>query len=246
MVSFFYIFNIKFIVVLRNKILQNEIDKTILLPFVLLTFIFISCEKEDSPTIIIDNNISPTLSSQLNKFFEDNNNEATQLHSVSSSSNIQTIYTNTHNYSISFGPSTFNYSNGTPVSGDFTIEIIEAISKKEMMMLNRPTFTNDGQLLVSGGIIYLNAMQGNQQLSINDANPVIVSIPTNEYVEMELFDGSFDENNTGWDTSEDTVTIVIQDDSTNVPGGNGFFSYNFSMILLDGLIAITFITLPIR
>ena len=204
--------------------------KTILLPFVLLTFFFASCEKEDSPTIIIDNNISPTLSSQLNKFFEDNNNEATQLHSVSSSSNIQTIYTNTHNYSISFGPSTFNYSNGTPVSGDFTIEIIEAISKKEMMMLNKPTFTNDGQLLVSGGIIYLNAMQGNQQLSINDANPVIVSIPTNEYVEMELFDGSFDENNDfGWDTSEDNVTIVIQDDSTNVPGGNGFFSYNFSM-----------------
>jgi hypothetical protein len=102
-----------------------------------------------------------------------------------------------------------------------------------MMMLNRPTFTNDGQLLVSGGIIYLDANQNGQQLSINDSQPVMVSIPANNITEMDFFDGSLDGNNDfGWDLSlEDTVTIVtMEEDSTFNPNGQGnMFSYNFTM-----------------
>ena len=101
-----------------------------------------------------------------------------------------------------------------------------------MMILNRPTFTNDGQLLVSGGIIYLNAKQDGQQLSINDSEPVMVSIPSNNTTAMELFDGSLDQNNDfGWDLSlEDTVTIATMEDTTFNPNGQGnLFSYNFMM-----------------
>ena len=78
-----------------------------------------------------------------------------------------------------------------------------------MMMINRPTFTHSGQLLVSGGVVYLNATQNGQQLSINDSEPVSVSIPTQDYVAM-TFHGSFDDNQGGfgWDESEDDTVIT--------------------------------------
>ena len=68
-----------------------------------------------------------------------------------------------------FGSNTFINILGNPVSGSFNIELVEALTKKEMMLLNRPTFTHSGRLLVSGGVVYLNATQNGQQLSINVA-----------------------------------------------------------------------------
>ena len=79
-----------------------------------------------------------------------------------------------------------------------------------MMLLNRPTFTHSGRLLVSGGVVYLNATQNGQQLSINDSDPVMVSIPTDNYIPMDFFDGSFDnQGGFGWDESEDDTVFII-------------------------------------
>ena len=99
------------------------------------------------------------------------------------------------------------------------------------MLLNRPTFTHSGRLLVSGGVVYLNATQNGQQLSINDSYPVMVSIPTDNYIPMDFFDGSFDnQGGFGWDESEDDTVFI----NTN---GNGqdstffedFFSFDFEI-----------------
>ena len=199
---------------------------------IFIALFFFSCEKE-TETIVIPSNIGTTpISSKINKFFEDNLNEATENISVNSSSSFQTITTN-KNISYTFGPNTFINSYGNAVSGNFDIEIIEALTKKEMMMINRPTFTHSGQLLVSGGVVYLNATQNGQQLSINDSEPVSVSIPTQDYVAMDFFDGSFDnQGGFGWDESEDDTVI------TNTGGnGNGqdttffedMFSFNFEI-----------------
>ena len=48
-------------------------------------------------------------------------------------------------------------ANGNPVTGSVDFELIEALDNKDMLMLNRPTVTNNGELLISGGIIYINA-----------------------------------------------------------------------------------------
>jgi hypothetical protein len=196
----------------------------------MLALFFNSCDKNES-TVILPNNISPTISSQIQAYFAENIIDETEQFIVSPSVSYQTISTS-NNFNVSFGPNTFAYSNGSSVSGNFTIEIIDALTKKEMMMLNRPTFTNSGQLLVSGGVIYLNAHQNGQQLSINDNEPVMVSIPSNNNNdEMQFFDGSFDGNNDfGWDLSlEDTITIADVDSTFNGNGEFNFFSYNFTM-----------------
>lgn len=194
-----------------------------------LTVLLFSCDKE-TETIIIPSNLTPTNTSEITKFFNDNLNEATQNIIVNSSSTNQTIISN-KGISYTFGSNTFINSNGNAVSGSFNIELIEALTKKEMMMLNRPTFTHSGQLLVSGGVVYLNATQNGQPLSINDSEPVTVSIPTNNYIAMDFFDGSFDNlGGFGWDESEDDTVI------TNT-GNNGqdstffedIFSFNFEI-----------------
>jgi hypothetical protein len=207
-------------------------NSSLLIVFVItIGFIFNSCEKTDPDTIVLPNNINPTITSQVFAYFSENIEDETEQFNITSSSSTQTITTSNF-FNVSFGPNTFTYSDGTPISGNFTIEIIDALSKKEMLKLNRPTFTNDGQLLVSGGIIYLNAQQNGQQLSINDSEPVEISIPSNTGEAMQFFDGSLDGNNDfGWDVSlEDTVTIVTANDTTFNPNGEiGFFNYNFTM-----------------
>ena len=58
---------------------------------VIFSVFFFSCEKE-TETIILPSNINPTPnSSQINKFFEDNLDEATQTINVNSSASNQSI-----------------------------------------------------------------------------------------------------------------------------------------------------------
>jgi hypothetical protein len=98
-----------------------------------------------------------------------------------------------------------------------------------MMMMNKPTFTHSGELLVSGGIVHLNATQNGQQLSINDNNPVSVSIPTNSYVPMDFFDGSFDnQGGFGWDESEDD-TVIINTNGNDTTEQDFWFSFDFEI-----------------
>ena len=207
---------------------MKHFSQTLVMIFSIL--FFSSCEKE-TETVIIPSNINPALVLVKSiAFFEDNLDEATQTINVNSSASNQSI-TSDKGIVYTFGSNTFINTLGNPVSGSFNIELVEALTKKEMMLLNRPTFTHSGQLLVSGGVVYLNATQNGQQLSINDSDPVMVSIPTDNYIPMDFFDGSFDnQGGFGWDESEDDTVIT----NTN---GNGqdstffedFFSYNFEI-----------------
>ena len=193
---------------------------------VLSSVFFFSCD-EETETILVPSNIGPTLSnSEIDKFFEDNLEDATQTINANSSNSIQTITSN-KGFTYSYGPNTFINASGNPVSGSFTIEVVEATTKKEMMMINRPTFTHSGRLLVSGGVVSLNATQNGQQLSINDSEPVSASIPTDNYIPMDFFDGGLDSlGGFGWDESEDDTVI------TNTGNNNGqdstFFEDMFS------------------
>lgn len=186
-----------------------------------------SCEKETN-NVILPPNTTSTSSSNITKFFDDNLQEVTQTFTFNGSSS-NTTFTGNKGITYSFGPNTFVTANGNAVSGSFDIEIVEALTNNDMLLINRPTFTHSGQLLVSGGVVYLNATQNGQQLSINDNSPVMVSIPSDNYTPMDFFDGSFDnQGQFGWDESEDdTVTInTAGNDSTFI---DNFFSFDFEI-----------------
>lgn len=204
--------------------------KTIKLLFstaIVLSFTLLACQKEDPEVIIIDNN-NPSSTSLIKDFFRDNLEDATQTFSVTPNSYSITGIKGTV---ITFSSNTFTYSDGTAVNGDFTIELIEAQHKRDMLRLNRQTVSRNGQLLESGGIVYLNATQNGQQLSINDTNPVQASIPSENYLAMDYFTGAEDPNGDfGWDLAiDDTVTTIITDTIGQGGEWSELFIFDFSI-----------------
>jgi len=71
----------------------------------------------------------------------------------------------------------FKDSKGEIVTGSVNIELAEALSLEDMILSNLTT-TSNGQLLETGGMIYINATANGEQLSINKENPIHIEIPT--------------------------------------------------------------------
>ncbi len=79
------------------------------------------------------------------------------------------------------------------IQGNVALEIKEAYSYTDMIANNLHTVSN-GNLLQSGGMVYINATQNIQQLDIDIQNPIQVEMPTTKKKEgMLLF--NLDNNN---------------------------------------------------
>jgi hypothetical protein len=72
---------------------------------------------------------------------------------------------------VSFYGGSFFKSNGDPVTGNVTIELVEIYKKSQMLLTNMTTQGIDASgniaTLVSGGEFYVNAKQGDEQLVLN-------------------------------------------------------------------------------
>lgn len=191
--------------------------------------IFTSCEEEE-PIVSFPPQVEPIPPSKVDGFILQNLKNNTENFNVSPSTNYTTL-TTSNSFKVKFGPNTFKYANGKTIVGDFTIEIVDLLTKKEMMLVNRPTFTTDGELLVSGGVIYLNAHQNGQQLIINEDQPILVAIPSEDGNPMKYFNGQLSGNGDfGWVESQvKTVTVVTSNDTTFIGDGNSNINYNFTM-----------------
>ncbi|NKI31434.1 hypothetical protein [Croceivirga thetidis] len=73
----------------------------------------------------------------------------------------------------------FLNSFGIEVDGEITIELAEALRLEDMILSNLTTMSN-GQLLETGGMIYLNATSREKQLVINPEKPIYIEVPTAE------------------------------------------------------------------
>jgi hypothetical protein len=108
---------------------------------------------------------------------------------------------------LNFQPGSFKNLSGPVVSGNITIEMREIYSKADMIFSKAPTVSN-GQLLVSGGELFLQAFQNGSPLSLSSSNSVQAQVPTNsnpgpmqefysnapfenEWLNWELADSSF-------------------------------------------------------
>lgn len=211
-----------------NPFLMKKV-KPLIGTLILSALILISCQKED-PVVTYQNPIAtptPTLNT-INAFFGTNLESEKQTVSIDLST--QTSFTGTNGTILYFSSNTFEDMNGNTVSGVIEIEMIETQSNKDMLWLNRPTTTTNGQLLVSGGIVYVNVTQNGNQLSINDNAPIQASIPSDNYIAMDYFVGTTDNDGRfGWELDDDTVTTNTADTTNWNPGGNGLFSFDFEI-----------------
>jgi hypothetical protein len=93
----------------------------------------------------------------------------------------------------------FQSDKGTTSSGKITIELAEAYTLDQMLLSNLTTLSN-GLPLQSGGMIFLNAKDGNENLQIRKDNPVRIEMPTSvQKAGMMAWEGQRDRNgNMNW------------------------------------------------
>ena len=204
---------------------MKTISKQYLTLFMLIALVlFNACKKEDdSPNSNPNNGSNNTNANIVLDFFKDNLNDAKQITSVDLSSGAW-IYGNKGTL-IQISPCSFLDVAGNLITGIIEFELIEAQTNLDMLKINRPTFTNQGELLVSGGVVYVNATQNGVSLQINPDCSLDATISLNNWganpEEMEYFVGSEDENGVfSWEEEDDTVTI-------NQQGQDSIWGYNF-------------------
>lgn len=193
--------------------------KKILLIFIGLSIGFYSCKKDDTET---NNNTSNIVLD----FFKNNLENEKQIYSIDITFGSWII--GNKGTEIYIPPCSFLDNSGNTVTGTIEFELIEAQTNLDMLKLNRPTFTKDGRLLVSGGIVYVNATQNGTPLRVNDTCGLQTQIPTNNFdnLQMQLFTGSEDENGVfSWEEDDDTVTTTWGGQSS----GNEWMVYDFEI-----------------
>lgn len=83
---------------------------------------------------------------------------------------------------------------GEVAEGHVQVELVEALSLKDFISGGLAT-VSDGKLLISNGMMYINATANGEQLQLDTANPVSVSMPTiNSPAGFQMFTG----NGTNW------------------------------------------------
>ncbi|HIF14806.1 MAG TPA: hypothetical protein EYQ86_05605, partial [Bacteroidetes bacterium] len=178
-----------------------------------------SCKKnEQVDPLYYSNNGSVTnqITSSIQEFFNENKEES-QFFTVDASS--YNMVEGNQGIRIYFNPNSFKDQNGQIISGNVDIELIEIMTKSEMIHSNKPTNypgnpndPNDDEILVSGGEFYINATQNGSDLVLN--NQAQVRIPVdNPVTNMELFSGTASDD-IGMEWTLDTAsTVSVTQDS---------------------------------
>ena len=85
----------------------------------------------------------------------------------------------------------FVHADGTPVTGEVEILLTEVANKQELILSNLPTQSN-GRMLVSGGVIHIEALAEGKKVKLAPGKSVLVNFPGGYIPDMQLFKGQYD------------------------------------------------------
>ena len=161
--------------------------KTSLIIFGIALMTLFACKK--------DNETDPLSGPTNMKEFFSENEPANQRFTVNSSTGGS--ITGSKGTEITIPPNAFKKADGTPVTGNVTIELKELFEKSEMILSDKPTVSY-GQILVSGGEFYISASQNGEELRLNNTS-LSVSTPTDSIdYNMNLFTGVSTDTGFSW------------------------------------------------
>jgi hypothetical protein len=110
---------------------------------------------------------------------------------------------------------TFVDQAGNSVTGSVALELREAITNEDIVLGNMTTLTN-GQILQSGGMVYLNASMNNVPLAIGKGNAIDVSVPSTEKRDgMQIYSAEIDSATTtiNWVNPKNEVIVLKMSDT---------------------------------
>jgi hypothetical protein len=127
---------------------------------------------------------------------------------------------------VDFFGTSFVDKDGNTVSGDIDVEFIDAQDNNDMLLMNTPTITNTGELLISGGIFAFNPSQNGDPINIAPGSSINVTMNTTDPVNtMTIYTGAVDPV-----TGEFVWTATNQ---TVPPGSSNFSTGNTGWVNLD-------------
>ena len=111
---------------------------------------------------------------------------------------------------------TFTDAQGNVVTGNITVQLKEALSISDIVTGGLTT-TSNGKILSSGGMLYINAKQGNADVFIGESKSIGVSMPTDNFVpEMQIFTGDEDaDGNINWVEPKDIIKKPVAKPTPN-------------------------------
>ncbi|MBN2763960.1 MAG: hypothetical protein JXR41_12775 [Bacteroidales bacterium] len=125
--------------------------------------------------------------------------------------NKDTIFTGKEGTVLKINKDAFIDCQGKPVEGRIRINLKEIYSKPDII-LSGITTTSDGQILETGGALYLNAYQGEKTLCVNDTAKISVIVPAGEVRrDMKLYRGRFFDNTAkiNWTDPEELLNNYV-------------------------------------
>ncbi len=114
---------------------------------------------------------------------------------------------------------TFVDASGNKATGQVNIEVKEVLTNEDIVLANLHTVSN-GQILESGGMVYINATADNNQLEIADGQSIGIIIQQNKRLEnMQVFSGVIDTvtGQVNWIEPKQVLNndFVVESDSIN-------------------------------
>ena len=118
-----------------------------------------------------------------------------------------------HGASIFVPKEAFVYADGTPVTGEVDIEVIEAYKMTDFMAHGLITQSH-GEMLETGGMLYVNATAGGQPVEIAEDRSIEIIYPVQQTEEgMELFYAEESEDGIVWTPTETELrTTQVKND----------------------------------
>lgn len=139
--------------------------------------------------------------------FLDNNKPALQTFTVQAG--VASEIHGAKGCTVSFTANSFSTLSGTPVtSGSIEIQLREVITKKDMVLSQTPTIS-DNYLIVSQGVYYLKALQNGFEIRVSNFE-ISKMIETQNDTPKIFLGGNSNGNNFNWVTS-DSIGIVLFD-----------------------------------
>jgi len=165
------------------------------------------------------------------------NNMATPLETHTAEMSTYNTFICSNGTSVTIYPNAFLTQSGNAVTGIVNIEVKDVLNKKDMILNNAIPVSN-GQLLVSGGEVYLNATQNGQKLKINPSSAVYLKVPIYDTPSNQMLEfyasgpSNLSNSSLNWATSN-TATTTIEVTQDSIATGPSLSYYSFQVDSLN-------------
>lgn len=137
-----------------------------------------------------------------------------QNHAINT--NRDTIIICKNGSTVTLAANIFTDSLGNPIYGQIDLVIIEAITLDQILLANLTT-TSNGEILQTGGMIYVNASQDNKNLKIKQSESILISIPADSVLsDMRVYEGVEDTKCINWNKPKDLLDSENKNEKAEV------------------------------